>query len=63
MRRRRHNKKAPPLGLRVAGGDLCGIAAKATTEAGAEKAVFVRSAKTEGASGFFSGWWLVTSAW
>ena len=47
MRRRRYKNKAPPLGLRVAGGDLCGIAAKATTEAGAEKAVFVRSEKTE----------------
>jgi hypothetical protein len=30
---------APPLGLRVAGGDLCGIAAKATTEPAGEKAV------------------------
>jgi hypothetical protein len=42
MRRRRHNKKAPPLGLRVAGGDLCGIAAKATTEAGAESCLFAQ---------------------
>ena len=54
MRRRRHKSKAPPLGLRVAGGDLCGIAAKATTEAGAEKAVFVRSTKTEGVGRFFN---------
>ena len=54
MRRRRHKNKAPPLGLRVAGGDLCGIAAKATTEAGAEKAVFVRSTKTEGVGRFFN---------
>ncbi len=53
MRRRRRKNKAPPLGLRVAGGDLCGIAAKATTEAGAEKAVFMRSAKTEGVGRFF----------
>ena len=54
MRRRRHINKAPPLGLRVAGGDLCGIAAKATTEAGAEKAVFVLRAKIEGDGRFFS---------
>ena len=56
MRRRRYKNKAPLLGLRVAGGgDLCGIAAKATTEVGAEKAVFLRSEKAEGVgAAFFS---------
>jgi hypothetical protein len=37
-----NSRPAPPLGLRVAGGDLCGIAAKATTEAGAENCLFAQ---------------------